>query len=65
MENFKMTTVQIFNNSEFGEIRTVVIGGKDYFYGIDVADALMYKRPRKAVLDHCKGVLSQDGGVLA
>lgn len=55
-----MNNIQIFNNPEFGEIRTVVINEKDYFYGVDVATALMYKRPRKAVTDNCKGVLTED-----
>ena len=55
-----MNNIQIFNNPDFGEIRTVVINEKDYFYGVDVATALMYKRPRKAVTDNCKGVLTED-----
>jgi prophage antirepressor-like protein len=59
-----MNDIQIFNNPEFGEIRIVTIDGKDYFYGIDIATALMYKRPRKAVLDSCKNILSPNGSVL-
>lgn len=59
-----MNNIQIFNNPDFGDIRTVTIEEKEYFYGVDVANALLYKRPRKAVIDHCKGVLNQDGGVL-
>lgn len=59
-----MNELQIFSNPEFGEIRTVMIGDNEYFFGTDVASALEYKRPRKAVTDHCKGVLSQDGSVL-
>lgn len=55
-----MNGMKIFNNSEFGEIRTVSINNKDYFYGVDVAKALMYERPSKAVSDHCKGILTQD-----
>jgi prophage antirepressor-like protein len=60
-----MNKIRIFNNSEFGEIRTVNIDGRDYFYGIDIATALMYKRPRKAVLDSCKNILNPNGGVLS
>lgn len=55
-----MNDIQIFNNPEFGEIRTVIIDGKEYFYGVDVANALLYKRPSKAVTDNCKGILTQD-----
>lgn len=52
--------VQVFNNPLIGNLRTVIIGGKEYFYGVDVAIALQYKRPRKAVTDNCKGVLTED-----
>lgn len=55
-----MNNIQIFNNPEFGDIRTVTIEGKDYFYGVDVANALLYKRASKAVTDNCKGILDQD-----
>lgn len=55
-----MNEIQIFNNPEFGDIRTVTIKGKEYFYGVDVANALLYKRPSKAVTDNCKGILNQD-----
>lgn len=55
-----MNRLQIFNNPEFGEIRTIVINDRDYFYGVDVAKALMYERPSKAISDHCKGVLTLD-----
>lgn len=56
--------IQTFNNPIFGELRTIIINGKEYFFGMDIATDLMYKRPRKAVIDHCKGVLNQDGSVL-
>lgn len=51
-----MNDLQIFNSEEFGEIRTAEIDGKPYFVASDVAIALGYTNPRKAVLDHCKGV---------
>lgn len=35
--------MQIFNNPEFGEIRTVVIDGEPWFVGNDVAGILKYK----------------------
>jgi len=57
----------VFNNQDFGQVRTVNIEGKPYFVGKDIAEALGYKLPRKAISDHCKGVLKQniltDGGL--
>lgn len=55
-----MNELQIFNNEEFGEVRTIEIEGKPYFVATDVATALGYSNPRKAVLDHCKGVTKRD-----
>ena len=52
-----MNELQIFNNEEFGEIRTVTKNNKTYFAGSDVASALGYAIPHKAVQTHCKGVL--------
>ena len=52
-----MNEVQIFNSDEFGEIRTIAKDGKTYFVGSDVAKALGYAIPHKAVQTHCKGVL--------
>ncbi len=51
-----MNDLQIFKNEQFGEIRWVKVGSKDYAVGIDVAKALGYKHPSKAIIDHCKGV---------
>lgn len=55
-----MNELQIFNNEEFGEIRTVEIDGKIYFVGKDVANALGYSNPRDAISRHCKGVVKHD-----
>ena len=55
-----MNHLQIFNSEEFGEIRTIEIDGKPYFVGTDVTKALGYSNPRKAILDHCKGVTKRD-----
>ena len=52
-----MEELQIFNNEEFGEIRTVTKNNKTYIAGSDVASALGYAIPHKAVQTHCKGVL--------
>lgn len=55
-----MNDLTIFNSNEFGEIRTVTIDGKPYFVATDVATALGYVNPRKAVNNHCKGVTKRD-----
>ena len=55
-----MNHLQIFNNAEFGQIRTVEIEGKIYFVGKDVANALGYSNPRDAIARHCKGVVKHD-----
>ncbi len=47
-----MNELQIFNNSEFGEIRTVEIGGEPWFVGKDVAQALGYAAERNAISAH-------------
>ena len=52
-----MNSIQIFNSNEFGEIRTVEKNDVIYFAGSDVAKALGYAIPHKAVQTHCKGVL--------
>lgn len=52
--------LQIFNNEEFGEIRTTEIDGKPYFVAVDVATALGYATPRDAISRHCKGVVKHD-----
>lgn len=51
-----MNELQIFNNEEFGQVRTLEINGKIYFVGIDIAKALGYSNASKAVIQHCKGV---------
>ena len=44
--------MQIFNNSEFGEIRTVEIEGEPWFVGKDVAQALGYSDTADAIKTH-------------
>lgn len=64
-----MNEVQIFNNEEFGQVRTLVINGEPWFVGKDVAEILGYSNTRKALADHVdeedKGVTKCDtlGGV--
>ena len=55
-----MNELQIFNNPDFGEVRTLEENGKVLFCGSDVAKALGYAVPRKALFDHCKGVLKRN-----
>lgn len=55
-----MNELQIFNNEEFGSVRTAEINGKTYFVGKDVASALGYSNPRDAISRHCKGVVKHD-----
>ncbi len=47
-----MKELQIFNNNEFGQIRTVILGGESWMVGKDIALALGYSNPRKALDDH-------------
>lgn len=44
-----MNELQIFNNEEFSDIRTVTIDNEPWFVGKDVAEALGYAEPRSAV----------------
>lgn len=55
-----MSNIQIFNNPDFGEVRTMEENGAVLFCGSDVAKALGYAVPRKALFDHCKGVLKRN-----
>lgn len=47
-----MNNIQVFNNPEFGDIRTVEIDGEPWFVGKDVATALGYVNASKAVSVH-------------
>lgn len=51
-----MADIQVFNHPEFGSIRTLDDGEHTLFCGADIAKALGYSNPRKALTDHCKGV---------
>lgn len=55
-----MNALQVFRSAEFGELRTTLIGGAVWTVGKDVAQALGYKEPAKAVRDH---VDPEDRGV--
>ena len=59
-----MNELQIFQNPEFGEIRTIEIEGEQYFVGKDIASALGYGNDRQALITNVdnedKGVHSVD-----
>mgnify|MGYP002711059518 CR=1 FL=1 len=55
-----MANIQIFTSPEFGDIRTVGQNGEPWFVGKDIAVALGYSNPQKAIRDH---VDEQDRGV--
>ena len=48
MEN----AIKIFENEEFGSVRTMEINGEPYFVGKDVAEILGYTNTSKALIDH-------------
>lgn len=59
-----MNELQIFENPEFGSIRTITINNEPWFVGKDVAEALGYSNPRDALKKHVdpedKGVANCD-----
>lgn len=55
-----MNEIQIFNNPDFGQVRTVAINSEPWFVGKDVAEILGYSNPQKAIRDH---VDAEDKGV--
>lgn len=55
-----MSDIQIFNNEEFGEVRTLEINGEPWFIGKDLTEALNYGNPRQALITN---VDEEDKGV--
>lgn len=55
-----MNELQIFNNEEFGQVRTISIDNEPYFVGKDIAQALGYVKPTDAVR---KRVDDEDRGI--
>ena len=47
-----MNQLQIFENPEFGAVRTVEIDGEPWLVGKDVAQVLGYSNPSKAIMVH-------------
>ena len=50
--------IQVFENTAFGAVRTLEENGTILFCASDVAKALGYSNPNKAVSDHCRGDLT-------
>ena len=44
--------IRIFENEEFGGVRTIVKDGEPWFVGKDVAEILEYRNTKKALSDH-------------
>lgn len=42
----------VFNNEEFGNVRTVILNNNPWFVGKDVAECLGYTNSKKAIRDH-------------
>ena len=47
-----MNEIKIFDNPEFGKVRTMEINGEPYFVGKDVAIILGYAKPENAIANH-------------
>lgn len=47
-----MNELKIFENEEFGQVRTILINNEPWFVGKDVATALGYANPKNAVPKH-------------
>lgn len=47
-----MDEIKVFNNAEFGSVRTVMVNDEPYFVGKDVAEILGYTNPQKSIRDH-------------
>lgn len=55
--------LEVFKNEEFGNVRTLSEGDAVLFCASDVAKALGYTNPSKAVGDHCPHVTKREVGV--
>ena len=44
--------IKIFENEEFGKVRTVDINGEPYFVARDIANKLGYSNPTRAIRNH-------------
>lgn len=47
-----MNELMVFNNAEFGNVRTMEINGEPWFIGKDIAKCLGYVKPENAIANH-------------
>lgn len=59
-----MNELKIFQSPEFGEVRTIVIGGEIWFVGNDVARALGYQKTNEAVRKNVREMDTATAGVM-
>lgn len=59
-----MEELQIFNNEEFGNVRSLMIDNEPWFVGKDVAEALGYKNVRDSLARHIDSDDKRDGVVI-
>lgn len=52
MEVSNAGVMTVFENAEFGKVRTIMIDGEPWFVGKDVAESLGYSNASKAVMTH-------------
>ena len=54
-----MNELKIFENTEFGKMRTIEEGGKVLFCGSDCAKMLGYSRANDAITQHCRSTVKR------
>ena len=47
-----MNEITVFNNDEFGSVRTWVVDDEPWFVGKDIATILGYAKPENAIANH-------------
>ena len=52
--------LQVFENNQFGQMRTLTENGNTLFCGSDVAKALGYTNAPDALTRHCRGIVKRD-----
>lgn len=52
-----MSELKMFENQQFGKLRTMIIDGEIWFVGKDVAECLGYSKARNAIASH---VMNED-----
>jgi len=55
-----MNNLQIFRNSEFGELGILIVSEKEYFPATECAVMLGYSNPHDAINRHAKGVVKHE-----